>query len=101
MADETIFAERDQFADKGMRLHAAAGADHGPLLDFCEGSDEAVIADLAAIEVAGRDDLDPGAEFDIAHTALMPLRLVHDATPRRLNRGVKRRATSWPVSMDS
>ena len=70
------------------------------LLDFGERSDKAVIADLAAIEVAGLDDLDPRAEFDVAHAALMHLRLVHDATPSRLSRGVKRSATSWPVSIE-
>jgi hypothetical protein len=29
------------------------------------------------------------------------VRPVHDATPSRLSRGVKRSDTSWPVSIDS
>ena len=101
MADKTILADRDQFADKGMRLHAGTRADHHALLDFGKRPDKAVIADLAAVEIAGLDDLDPRAEFDVAHTTLMHLGLVHDTTPSRLNRGVKRSGTSWPVSIDS
>ena len=101
MADKTILADRHQFADKGMRLHAGAGADHRALLNLGEGSDETIVADLAAVEIARLDDLDPRAEFDIAHTALMHLGPVHDTTPSRLNRGVKRSATSSPVSINS
>jgi hypothetical protein len=32
---------------------------------------------------------------------VMHVRLVHDTTPSRLSRGVKRNDTSWPVSIDS
>ena len=71
------------------------------LLDFGKRPDKAVIADLAAVEIARLDDLDPRAEFDIAHAGLVDFGLVHDATPSRLSRGVKRSATSWPVSINS
>ncbi len=101
MADETVFADRDQFADEGVRLHPRAGADHDALLDFGERPDKAIVADLAAIEIARLDDLDPGAEIDVAHAGLMHLRPVHDATPSRPSRGVKRSGTSSPVSIDS
>src|ERR1700744_164732 len=66
MADEAILPDRHQFADEGMRLHAGARADDGPLLDLGEGTDEAIVADPAFIEVAGLDDLDPHAERDVA-----------------------------------
>ncbi|OIQ62953.1 hypothetical protein GALL_555110 [mine drainage metagenome] len=101
MADKTVLADRHQLADESMRLHAGSGADRRTLLDLGKRTDEAIVADLAAIQVARLDDLDPRAEFDVAHAALMHLRPVHDATPSRLNRGVKRSATSSPVSIDS
>ena len=101
MADKTILADRHQLADEGMRLHAGAGADHRALLDLGKRSDEAIVADLAAVQVARLDDLDARAEFDVAHAALMHLGLVHDTTPSRLSRGVKRSGTSWPVSINS
>ena len=71
------------------------------LLDLGERPDKAVVADLAAVEIARLDDLDPRAEFDVAHAGLMQLRLVHDATPSRHSRGVKCSGTSSPVSIDS
>ena len=77
---------------KAMRLHAGAGADADALLDLGKRSDKAVVADPAAIEVARLDDPDPRAEFDVAHAGLMHLRPVHDTTPSRLSRGVKRSA---------
>ena len=86
---------------KAMRLHARAGTDHHALLDFRERPDKAVVADLAAVDIAGLDDLDPRAEIYVAHAGLMHLRPVHDATPRRPSRGVKRSGTSSPVSIDS
>ena len=101
MADKTVLADRHQFADEGMGLHPGAGADHRAFLDFRKRPDKTVIADLAAVEIAGLDDPDPRAEFDVAHAGLMQFGLVHDATPSRLSRGVKRSETSWPVSIDS
>ena len=74
---------------------------HDALLDFGERPDKAIVADFAAVEIARLDDLDPRAELDVAHAGLMHLRLVHDATPSRLSRGVKRSGTSAPVSIDS
>ncbi|MGX1283756.1 hypothetical protein AB7M50_002881 [Bradyrhizobium elkanii] len=101
VSDETILADGNELADEGMRLHPCARPDDDALLDFCEGADEAVVAELAAIEVAGLNDLDAFAEGDIAHAGLMHLRPVHETTPSRLSRGVKRSATSSPVSIDS
>ena len=101
MADEAVVADRHEFADKGMRLHAGTRADAHALLDFGKRPDEAVVADLAAIEIARLDDLDPRAELDVAHADLVDFGLVHDATPSRHSRGVKCSATSWPVSIDS
>src|SRR5665213_1793612 len=101
MTDKTVIADRHQFADEGMRLHAGTGADAGAFLDLGKGSDEAIVSDLAAVDVARFHYPDPGAEFDIAHAGLMHLRLVHDTTPSRLSRVTKRNATSWPVSIDS
>ena len=62
VADEAVLADRHQLADEGMRLHARARADHRALLDFGERPDKAVVADPAAIEIAGLDDLDARAE---------------------------------------
>jgi len=101
MADKAVIADRHQFADEGVGLHPGAGADHHAFLDFRERSDEAVVADLASVKIAGLHDPDPRAEFDVAHGGLIQLRLAHDATPSRLSRGAKRSATSWPVSIDS
>ena len=101
MADKAVLADRHQFADEGMRLHAGARADAHALLDFGKRPDKAVVADLAAVEIARLDDLDPRAELDVAHAGLMHFGLVHDATPSRHSRGVKCSGTSWPVSIDS
>ena len=94
MTDKAVFADRHQFADEGMGLHPGARADHHAFLDFRKRPDKAVIADPAAVNVARLDDLDPRAEFDVAHAGLMHVGLVHDATPSRLSRGVKRSETS-------
>ena len=94
VTDEAILADRHQFADERMRLHAGAGADADALLDFGKRPDKAIVADLAAVEIAGLDDLDPRAELDVAHADMMHVRLVHDATPSRLSRGVKCSETS-------
>nr|WP_245332273.1 GDP-mannose 4,6-dehydratase [Bradyrhizobium erythrophlei] len=59
------------------------------------------ILHLAAIKIARLDNLDPRAELDVTNAGLMHLRSVHDATPSRLRSGVKRSATSSPVSIDS
>ena len=88
MADKAVFADRDQFADEGVRLHPRAGADHDALLDFGERPDKAVVADLAAVEIARLDDPDARAEIDVTHADLMYLGPVHDddtkpAQPRR------------------
>ena len=72
------------------------------LLDFGERPDEAVVADPAAIEIARLDDLDPRAEFDVAHAGLMRIcGWFTTPLPSRLSRGVKRSGTSSPVSIDS
>jgi len=101
MADETVFADGDEFADEGMRLHPRARADHGTFLDLGEGTYEAIVADPALIEIAGLDHPDARAKFDVADLGLVQFRPVHEATPSRLSRGVKRNATSCPVSIDS
>ncbi len=101
MADKTILADRDQLADKGMRLHPGAGADRGALLDLGKRPDKAIVADPAAVEVAGLHDLDPRAELDVANAGMLQVRLVHDATPSLHSRGVKCSGTSSPVSIDS
>jgi len=101
MADKTILTDCDQLADKGMRLNATARADHRASLDFGKGSDETIIADFAAIEVAGLDDFDSRAEFDVTHAALMPFRLVQGTTPSLLNPGMEQRTASWPILIAS
>jgi hypothetical protein len=82
-------------------LHPGARADADTLLDFRKRPDKAIIADVAAIEIAGFDDLGPRTKFDVADASLMQVRFVHDTTPRRLRRGVKCSGTSRPVSIDS
>ena len=101
MADEAVLADGHQLADEGMRLHARARADYRALLDFGEGADEAVVADAAAIEIAGLDHLHARAEGDVADAGLVQLGPVHDTTPSRLSFGVKCSGTSCPVSIDS
>ena len=101
MTDEAVLADRHQFADKGMRLHPGAGADHSPLLDFGERTDKAVVPDPASIEVAGLDHLDPRAERNVADADLLDPGRRHEATPSRLSVGVKCNGTSLPVSINS
>jgi len=85
-----------------MRLHARSRTDYDAGLDLGERSDETVIGDLAAIEIAGLDQLDALTELDVAHAGLVHLRrAVHVSTPSLLRRGSKRSATSCPVSIDS
>src|SRR6185437_15967858 len=99
--DEAILTDGHELADERMRLHTRSRADHGTLLDLGERADEAIVANSAAVEVAGFDDLDPGAERHVTNPDLMKFGGAHDATPRRLSLGAKCNATSWPVSIDS
>src|SRR5882757_4459484 len=99
--DEAVLADGDQLANEGMRLHAGARPDDDALLDLGERADEAVVTELASIKIARLDDLDACAERDVADACLMHLRPGHDTTPSRPSRGMKRSATSAPVSIDS
>ena len=101
MADKAVLTDRHQFADEGVRLHPGTGADADTLLYLGKRSDKAIVADLAAVDVARLDNPDPRPELDIAHAGVVQLGLVHDATPSRLSRGVNRSGTSAPVSIDS
>jgi len=101
MADKAVLADRDEFADEGMRLHPRAGTNHDAFLDFGERPDKAVVADSAAVEIARLDDSDACAEINVAHARLMYLWPGHEATPSRPSRGAKRSGTSAPVSIDS
>src|SRR5262249_51142650 len=101
MAYETVLTNGDELADEGMRLYPRARTDDCSLLYLGEGTDEAIVANLALIEIAGLDHFHARAEFDVADASLMQFGPVHEATPSRLNRGVKRSATSCPVSIDS
>src|SRR5262249_28759505 len=78
MADEAVLADGHEFADEGMRLYARARTDLGALLDLGEGTDEAIVADAAAIEIAGLHHLRARAEGDVADAGLVQLGLVHD-----------------------
>ena len=101
MPDENLILDRHSFANEGMTGNLAILSNGRIFLNFDKCSDLRVVSDFASVEIARLDDFDPRAEFDVAHASLMDLRLVHDATPSRLNRGMKRSATSSPVSIDS
>jgi len=102
MPDEAIFSNRDKFANEGMRLNACSRSDNNIGLDLGERANEAVIGNLAAIEIARLNHLDALTELDVAHAGLVYLRLsVHGSTPSLLRRGSNRSATSCPVSIDS
>ena len=51
MRDEAVITDRDEFTNERVRLNPASLADHRSLLDLNKRSDEAVIADLTAIQV--------------------------------------------------
>src|SRR6185437_295309 len=99
MPDEAILADGDELADEGMRLHARTCADHRALLDLGEGTNKTIIADAAAIEIAGLDHLHARAEGDVTNAGLVQLGCVHDVIPSRLSLGAKCNDTSSPVSI--
>ena len=101
MTDKAIIADRHELADESMRLHARARANARPLLNLCEWPNKRIVLNFAAVQIAGLDNANPYAKFNVTHSNVAKIRLIHDATPNRLNRGVKRNATSCPVSIDS
>ena len=68
MTDETVVAYCNQFADKAMRLNAAARANHDTLLDFDERSDKHVVAEFAFIYISGGHYVDVATTDDIANS---------------------------------
>ena len=83
MTDETILTDADEFADEGVRLHPRARTDHHALLYFRERSNKAVVADLAAVDIARHDDLYPLAEIGRCRecvTRILSLGIQRDVT---------------------
>ncbi len=106
MADEAIAADGNEFADEAVRLYARPRANGHAALDFDERTDEAVVADLAVVDVDRFDDFNIGAESHASDANLLENWLignfcVHGASPRRHWRGLNLSWTSRPVSMDS
>jgi hypothetical protein len=66
VANEAVFADRNQLADKRMRLDPGATPDPDRSLDFDERADENTIPDLATIKVDWLYNGDTLAEYDIA-----------------------------------
>ena len=63
MADEDLILERDARADERVAGNLAAPADARAALDFDEGADARLVADLAAIKV------DEGEDFPVVELA--------------------------------
>jgi hypothetical protein len=57
VTDETVVADRNEFAYERMGLDAAARANRRTSLDLDERSDEATCANRAAVEIHRPDDL--------------------------------------------
>lgn len=66
MADKTRFPEGDVFADKAVRLNFTARADADVALDLHERADEDIVAEPAAVKIAGfyHGDVAPGVDVD-------------------------------------
>lgn len=66
MADKARFAEGNVFADKAVRLNFTACADADVALDLHERADEDIVAEPAAVQIAGLDngDVAPGVDVD-------------------------------------
>jgi hypothetical protein len=94
MADKAILANRHQFSDETVGLYPGARTDNRALLNFGKRPDETIVANFAAVEIARFYNGNALTEFNVAHSSLMQFRRVHDATPSRLNGGVKRSVTS-------
>ena len=72
---------------------------HG-LLDFGERANKAIVADITPIKIAWLDDLYSRAEDYVLYTDMLDVRFGHGTAPSRLRRGLKRNATSRPVSIE-
>jgi hypothetical protein len=75
--DKTVVPDRDQLANKGMRLDTASLPNLHSLLDFDERTDERIVIDIATIEIDRLDNGDVLSEFDIDNSDGAKLRLVH------------------------
>jgi len=77
MRDKAVVPDRDQLANKCMRLDTAPLPDLYALLNFDKRADERVVIDLATIEVHRLHNGDVLPEFDIDDSDGAKLRLVH------------------------
>jgi hypothetical protein len=77
MGDKTVVPDRDELANKGVRLDTASLPNLHSLLDFDERTDERVVIDLATIEIDRLHNGDVLPEFDIDDSDGAKLRLVH------------------------
>jgi hypothetical protein len=75
--DKTVVPDRDELANKGMRLNAASLPNLHSLLDFDERTDERIVIDIATIEIDRLHNGDVLTEFDIDNSDGAKLRLVH------------------------
>jgi hypothetical protein len=66
VADEAVITDGDHLTYEAVRLHLAARADPDIFLDFSEGTNEAIGADGAAVQIAWLHDLYVRSEINIA-----------------------------------
>jgi hypothetical protein len=85
MPDKNLVLDSDPFADEGVAGDFAAATDPGALLDFHEGTDFRVVANLTPIKIGESEDFDTLPDFYIGGDALVEGHLVaHAATSVRI-----------------
>src|SRR5271163_1062986 len=101
VADKTIIANFDHFANKCMRLNPSSRANRHIFLNFDKGPNKAIAANRAAIEVCRLNYCDSVPERDIDDPRFSNDGRTHYLPPSRLCRGLKRKCTSRCDSIDS